>query len=50
MIELSRKDITRLLEWWYVVQRERADTLEDYDLAERLQLAEQRAYEQERTR
>jgi len=47
---LTLADITRLLEWWYVVLSRNEDTLLDYDLAGRLELEQQRLYEQERTR
>lgn len=49
-MDLSRKDITRLLDWWYIVQAQQQDTSADYDLADRLLFEELRAFELERTR
>lgn len=50
MIELSRKDIGRILDWYRVTRTQKLDVLADEELARKLHAAELRAYEQERTR
>lgn len=46
---LTRQDVARLLEWFGFVQDRGGDTLEDYELMERLQVEEQRLWREEKT-